>query len=175
MRSSADWSSLSPGTVLKIVKLAPDGLIAAHYPGTVRAYDPDTSWLTVHAKWVIHDVETDGLRFVAGDELHEFFSPEYGFNVFSVFTPEENLRGWYANVTHPTRIDFDTDPPTLSWHDLYVDLIVLPDGHLIVRDEDELQESDLASTEPALHATILKTRDTLIALAAARAFPFHER
>ena len=171
----ADWSELEPGDRLEIVKLAPDRSVAARYPGTVIEYDAGTFWLVVRATWVMHEVETDGLRFVPGDELHEFFSPRQRFNVFSVFAPDGALRGWYANVTHPARLDLATEPPTLFWHDLYVDVIVLPDGGASVRDEDELANSNLESTDPALHAVIRETRDMLIAVAAARAFPFHER
>ncbi len=169
-----EWRGLTAGSRLEIVKLAPDGKTAARYPGVVIAFDETTSWLTVRARWVIREIETSGLRFVPGDELHEFFSPVHGFNVFSVFSPDGTLRGWYANVTHSTRIDFTADPPTLFWHDLYVDLIVLSDGARFVRDEDELAGSGLETTDPALHTVILKTRDELIRLASARAFPFHE-
>jgi len=170
-----DWSTLDAGMKLEIVKLAPDGSVAARYPGVVMAFDAAANWLTVRAKWRLHEIETGGLRFIPGDELHEYFSPAYGFNVFSIFSPEGELRGWYANVTHPTRIEFETTPPMLSWHDLYVDLIVLPDGRRVVRDEDELKASGFEAKDPALHALILKTRDELIALASASAFPFHER
>ena len=173
-RSNADWSAVKVGTELEIVKLAPNGSVAARYPGVVIEIDPSPSWITVRAKWVLRDSEVDGLRLVPGDELHEFFSPEHPFNVFSIFTPEGVLRGWYANVTHPSWIDFETSPPTLYWHDLYVDLIGLPDGRWAVWDEDELEASGLETSDPALHATILKTRDELVALASARAFPFHE-
>ena len=37
---------------------------------------------------------------------------------------------------------------TLYWHDLYVDVIVLRNGKPIVRDEDELAASGLASSTP---------------------------
>jgi hypothetical protein len=54
-------------------------------------------------------------------------------------------------------------------------LIALPNGVYVVRDEDELEESGLATSDPALHKLILDTRDELIRLFEHRAFPFHER
>lgn len=166
------WSDLSIGTQLTIVKLAPDGSEAARYPGSV--IETPAPWLVARARWVIHEVRTDGLSFVPGDRLHEFFSPEHWFNVFSVFAPNGGLRGWYANVTYPSRLEFDAGAATLFWHDLYLDVIVLPNGEITVRDEDELAASGLESSDPDLHARILATRDEIVALARARDFPFHE-
>jgi Protein of unknown function (DUF402) len=168
-----DWSSMERGTVLSIVKLAPDGSEVTRYPGHV--IDAGTPWLVARAIWVNREANIDGLHFVRGDELHEYFSLEHWFNVFAVFTPGGELRGWYANVTHPSWIESGREQPTLFWRDLYVDLIVFPNGELIVRDEDELEASNLESADPDLYGLILKTRDDLIALARARTFPFHER
>ncbi|MGI8476681.1 MAG: DUF402 domain-containing protein [Thermomicrobiales bacterium] len=145
------------------------------YPGWIVDAGAPGPWIAARADWVKRVVEMDGLRFVPGDRLHEFFSPLHPFNVFSVFSPEGELHGWYANVTHPTTIDCSTEPPTLRWHDLYLDVIVLPDGAITVRDEDELDESRLIEHEPELHALILATKDHLVELARRLAFPFHER
>jgi adenylate kinase family enzyme len=168
------WSELRPGAAVTVVKLTPASDEAARYPGLVIDAGAPAPWLAVRATWVSRLVDLDGLTFVPGDTLHEFFSPAHLFNVFALFAPDGDLRGWYANVTHPARLDPGTDPPTLTWHDLYVDLIAFPDGRAIVRDEDELAEAGLAAADPALHATILATRDDLLRLCAARAFPFHE-
>lgn len=168
------WPPLTIGTELRIVKVSPEGAEVTGYPGWVIEAGARAPWIALRADWVRRVVEMDGLRFVPGDRLHEFFSPRHGYNLFSVWSPEGTLRGWYANVTHPTRIDFATAPPTLFWHDLYVDLIGLPDGLFTVRDEDELAASGLATSDPALHGRILGTRDELVRLFRARAFPFHE-
>ena len=169
-----NWTDLEPGRKLTIVKRAPDGSEAARYPGVVIDVAAPSPWLAAQARWVRRAVQTGELWFLPGDELHEFFSPHDWFNAFSVFSPEGTLRGWYANVTYPATIDFDADPPILIWHDLYVDVILLPDGNPVVLDEDELDASGLASANPDLHARILATRDELLELARARAFPFHE-
>lgn len=54
-----------------------------------------------------------------------------------------------------------------------MDLVVLPDGTTIIRDEDELAEAALAVSDSALHAMILDARDELLRLAGERAVPFH--
>lgn len=163
------------GTELRIVKVSPEGEEVTSYPGWVIDAGARAPWIAARADWVRRVVEMDGLCFVPGDRLHEFFSPRHGYNLFSVWSPGGKLRGWYANVTHPTRIDFATAPATLFWHDLYVDLIGLPDGAFALRDEDELAAAGLAMSDPALYRRIVETRDELLRLYHAREFPFHER
>jgi hypothetical protein len=171
---TAAWPVLTVGTELRIVKLSPDGEQVTTYPGWVIDAGQPEPWIAARADWVRKIVEMDGLRFVPGDRLHEFFSPAHPFNLFSVWSPQGVLRGWYANVTHPSRLDTTSTPSTLCWHDLYLDVIGLPDGTCVVRDEDELAESGLESADPALYRLILKTRDDLLSRFKSRAFPFHE-
>ena len=171
--SSPDWLALAPGTKLTVVKLAADGSEVTRYPGTVIEAGAPQPWVAVEARWVRRGVDLDGLQFVPGDTLHEFFSPVDWFNVFVVFAPDGRLRGWYGNVTYPTTLDPNTDPPTLSWQDLYLDVVALPDGSVVVRDEDELAEVDLARHDPGLHAAVLAARDEVLQRWAVQAFPFH--
>jgi predicted RNA-binding protein associated with RNAse of E/G family len=168
------WPELTPGTALTIVKLDPDGHEVARYPGVVIDAGAHSPWVAVQATWVSREHDLDGLRFIAGDVLHEFFSPNYRFNVLAVFSPDGQLRGWYANVTYPARLNATTDPKTLFWHDLYIDVVALPGGRIVVRDEDELEESGLRETDRELYEAIRSTRDEILALARRRAFPFHE-
>jgi hypothetical protein len=168
------WPRLEPGTALTVVKLDPDGCEVTRYPGVVIEAGAPHPWVAVRAVWVSRDYDLNGLRFIAGDEMHEFFSPADCFNAFSVFAPDGQLRGWYANVTQPTRIDAHTEPQTLYWHDLYVDVVLLPDGDVFVRDEDELEASGLRTSNPELYQTIVSSRDEILRRCRAREFPFHE-
>ena len=172
---NSDWPAFQIGNELRIVKISPEGEEVTTYPGWIIDAGAAAPWIALKADWVRKVVEMDGLQFIPGDTLHEFFSPVHWFNLFSVWSPEGTLRGWYANVTRPTRIDSSTIPATLYWPDLYVDLIGLPSGEFAIRDEDELQESDLEVTDPALHAHILSVRDELVRLFENQSFPFHER
>ena len=63
---------------------------------------------------------------------------------------EGDFKGWYANVTHPAHLVPSADPPVLIWHDLYVDLVGLPNKTYTIRDDDELEASNLdCSTNPS--------------------------
>lgn len=168
------WPDLPPGTPLQIVKWSPEGVEVARYPGDVIEAGAPVPWVAVRATWVSRTHDLDGLLFVAGDRLHEFFSPRHPYNVFSVWTPEGTLRGWYANVTYPARIDAETEPMTLIWHDLYLDVVALPDGQTVVRDEDELAAAGLADNDRDLYARIVASKEELLRRTTNREFPFHE-
>jgi uncharacterized protein len=160
-RTTATWSSLLPGAEVSIVKLAPDGSEAARYQGEVVGHCCD-SWVLVQATWTNQAIDLGGLSFCPGDNLLEWFSPRHPFNAFAVFSSAARLKGWYANVTHPARLDATQDPPVLIWHDLYLDLVGLADGSFTIRDEDELLASGLSRAEPELHARILEAQSELI-------------
>lgn len=152
---SASWSRLAPGQAVTVIKLAPDGKEAARYPGEVVALYLSERWIVVRATWTYRQVDLDGLSFVPGDELLEWFSPDHPFNAFAVISPGGDLRGWYANVTYPTRLDDSESPPLLVWHDLYLDLVGLPNGTVTLRDEDELLASRLRERDPQLYRRII--------------------
>jgi hypothetical protein len=169
------WSSLTPGAKLTIVKQAPDGHEVARYPGVVIANSDNDHWLEARAVWTYREVEVDGLWFRPGDTLHEYFSPTEWFNAFLVLAPEGESRGWYTNVTYPTELAVDAGEALLTWRDLYIDVVMRPDGTVAVQDEDELTNSGLAKREPALHRKILATRDLILRKIAARSIPFDQR
>ena len=147
---------------MRVVKLAPDGAEVARYPAEVVSRTADDAWVVVRAIWGYRQVDVAGLAFAPGDVLAEWFSPRHDFNAFAVHAPDGRFKGWYANVAFPARLDAGASPPLLTWHDLYVDVIVLPDGAPVVHDEDELAESGLAQSDPELHERILRARDELL-------------
>jgi hypothetical protein len=169
--ATAAWTSLVPGAELTIVKLAPDGSEAARYPGEVVSHHED-SWMLVRATWTYRTVDIGDFSFCPGDSLLEWFSPLYPFNAFAVFSPNHRLKGWYANVTHPARLDVAAGPPILIWHDLFLDLVGLPDGSFTLHDDDELLASGIANAHPELHARILDARAELIRRFECRLLPF---
>ena len=164
---------LAPGTPLEIVKLDPDGEHVVTYPGRVLPNSGQPDWLVTEARWVNKTVDLDGLVFHTGDRLIESFSARYPFNCFAVLDPETDaLRGWYANVTYPVRVQAGSELVRVTWHDLYLDVIGNPGGYLSLRDEDELAESGLKFSNPALHAAILGVAEHVMDRMSSRAFPF---
>lgn len=173
--ATEEWPELELGRPVTILKLHPDGREGARYPAVVVASRLPAPWVSVEARWTQGLVEVSGLRFETGDTLVEHFSPAHPFNAFQVLAPGGVPRGWYANVTHPARLDTSTTPWTLTWPDLYLDVVALPDGSHAVRDEDELAEADLLSSNPVLHGAILAAGAELVARWQHGDAPFVER
>ncbi|HET9016152.1 MAG TPA: DUF402 domain-containing protein [Thermomicrobiaceae bacterium] len=166
--SDGPREALAPGAELSIVKLRPDGSEAARYPGTTIASPP--GWVAVAAVWEHGNVDVGAFAFANGDRLQEYFSLHLPYNAFAVWSSEGRAKGWYCNVTYPSRLD----GRTLYWHDLYVDVLVDAGGVARVVDEDELAASGLPERDPELARSIQAARDDLLAMIAARAYPFSE-
>lgn len=157
------FESIPIGATIEVMKRAPLGSEATRYPATRVATTAPAPWIEVIATWVVPDVVVAGLEFVPGDTIREFFSPTRPFNAFAVIAPEGGLRGWYGNVTYPATIEQVDGVLTLIWHDLYLDVVTLPDGSLFLLDDDELDESGIPASDPAFSTAIHDARRDLIA------------
>jgi hypothetical protein len=175
MNVPEQWPDLAIGDAVTCIKIDPQGELVTSYPTVVVEAGAESPWIAVRARWKNKLVDQSGLLFHTGDTLHEFFSPEHHFNLFSVISPEGVLRGWYANVTYPTVVERAGDEVRLFWHDLYLDVVALPDGGVFVLDEDELAEAGVETSDPELYAQIIAAKNELVRRADARIFPFHER
>lgn len=153
---------------VSIVKFSPMGRPPVRYAGC--GFESPGGWVAARAEWVHGDMDLGYLTFLNGDYLDEYFALERPYNAFALYREHGEFVGWYCNVTHPTTVIGSE----IQWHDLYVDVIVYPDGRTLVLDEDELDASGLEATNPELHARILAGRDELLEMAARRAYPFSE-
>lgn len=148
---------------LTIVKRNPDGFETTRYKSKVVDSSAPAPWVEVEAEWTRARVEVAGLAFEPGDTLREFFSAEHPYNAFAVIAPSGDLRGWYGNVTYPAFFDTIEGEEVLVWHDLYLDIVILPNGAIHLLDDDELEESGLFSNQLGFAAAIVEARDDLIA------------
>lgn len=156
------WPELTPGTRVLVEKLPwePDRPIV-RYEGEIMTSSLPAPWVEVRAEWTLRDIDIAGLAFRVGDELREFFSPRHPFNAFAVYAPDGTLRGWYGNVTRPARLRRDDHGLVLTWPDLVLDVVVLPDGTVIDLDEEELAESGMRESQPEIAAQMIAARDQL--------------
>jgi hypothetical protein len=149
---------------IQVIKRAPDGCVATRYPATRVNTTAPEAWVEFIAVWVVPDVVVGGLEFVPGHTIREFFSAEHPFNAFAVISPEGILRGWYGNVTYPATIESIDGVQSLVWHDLYLDVVILPDGLQVLLDDDELDDSGIPASDPAFAGAIEQARRDLIAI-----------
>jgi hypothetical protein len=151
-----------------VVKHAPAGREPKLYHYTATLMPSPAGWVAVRARWITREVIVGALRFSPGDVLDEFFSLERPYNAFAIRRESGEFGGWYCNVTEPTRFENGE----IHWHDLYIDVLVTPDGAVSIEDEHELEESGLAGSNAELHAMILEARDELIDMIERNAYPF---
>lgn len=82
-------------------------------------------------------------HFKPGDRLIEWFFSDRWYNIFELHHYETDaLEGWYCNITHPARIGQDT----VEADDLGLDLMVYPDGRMLVLDKEEFDALELDDT-----------------------------
>lgn len=133
------------------------------YRGVIVPHNHPGDWIAAEAQWGRDDADVDGVKFIRGGKIIEYFSTIRRFNVFQVFAPNGAFTGIYANITAPTLLELDSvGQPVLTWEDHWLDVVMLPDGTIKVLDEDEYEESGVAESNPALDAQIQKALSELL-------------
>ena len=155
-------AALEVGTPIEVVKRAPDGSETTRYTGLVGRTRSPSPWIEIEATWTHGAITVSGLAFEPGDALREFFSPAHPFNAFALHSPSGAFKGWYGNVTFPAFVTSDVASPTLVWHDLYLDVVILPDGSMSLLDDDELALSGLPQAHPRFARAIEAARRDLL-------------
>ena len=114
------------------------------YSGVLRRHTE--KGLIIEAKFNAKD---DAYGFKQGDLFIEAYLYGKWFNVYEIHSKEDGaLKCWYCNITRPVR----TLDQTLYYDDLALDLMVYPDGKMMVLDMDEFEELpiSIADREKAL-------------------------
>ena len=169
---SENWELLIPGTPVTLVKRLHDGNDVVWYPGVIVSTLADDPWVEVEAYWTAGTVVQGPITFETGDVLREFFSWQHPFNAFALYSPALELKGWYANVTYPSWVERSHSGFSLYWQDLWLDVVADGHGNAVNLDDDELEASGLALTDPGLHRSIVAARDELANRLRSGASPF---
>lgn len=133
----------------------------ARYEGDLVSRDERGA--RIKAVWRTPSIALDYVRIETGDVVVEDFYADEWRNVMAFHEAGGALKGWYANVTRPSRI---TDEG-IDWDDLILDVWMSADGELLMLDEDEFDrhaaeldpaEARLARREHARAAEDLRAR-----------------
>jgi hypothetical protein len=95
------------------------------------------------------------------DRWLEIFYADRWYNVFEIYAAQGRLKGWYCNITRPTRLEEDE----VVWEDLALDVWGEPDQRPLVLDRDEfaaliLDPPERAAAEAALVRLLNRFRQT---------------
>jgi len=100
----------------------------------------------IEAPFNREDTVFEGIPLKKGDPFIEAFYTRRWFNIFEMHDRDSGaIKGWYCNVTRPAVF---TDA-TLSAVDLALDLLVYPDGHWLLLDQDEYADLGLNDVDQA--------------------------
>lgn len=156
------WGHFTPGTSITIEKQPWEhDRPPLRYDAVVLDSSVASPWIETQAHWTMKTVDVSGLLFEPGSELREFFSPRHPFNVFGVYAPDGDFRGWYGNVTWPSRAYRDGGGLVLAWPDLVLDLVMLPNGTVVLLDDDEVEASGLPKSSPWIIDQMIAAREEL--------------
>lgn len=95
----------------------------------------DSHAVVVRAPWTFSEMALAYARFSPGDIFTETFYTDRWYNIFEIVDADQNLKGWYCNITRPARITDDA----IEWDDLALDVWMDADGMQQVLDEDEFE------------------------------------
>ncbi|HEX5691447.1 MAG TPA: DUF402 domain-containing protein [Roseiflexaceae bacterium] len=137
------------------------------YHGNLLLDEP--GHILIHARWERAAYDLGYVVFEPGDHFYEHYYTERWYNIFEIHSEDDQLKGWYCNVTRPATVEGDV----ISSEDLELDLFVTPDRQSLLRlDLDEFEARALDRSDPPAHRAALAALDELEQLARAGASPF---
>jgi hypothetical protein len=108
------------------------------YEGRILSQEPDS--ILVEAFFNRPDLPFHGITLRENDRYLERYYSNRWYNIFEIHDRDDDqLKGWYCNVTTPAEIV----PGYISYVDLALDLLVFPDGGYLVLDQDEFDALNL--------------------------------
>lgn len=91
------------------------------------------AWL-IEARFNRPDLPFHGIVLGENDRFVEIYYSDRWYNIFEVHDRQDDqIKAWYCNITQPALFT----EKTISYVDLALDLLVFPDGRMLVLDEEE--------------------------------------
>lgn len=108
------------------------------YQGEVlRAY---ADRMLIEARFNRSDLPFHGILLRENDRFVEIYYADRWYNIFEVHDKDDDcIKCWYCNICKPAVIE----DGFICYVDLALDLLVFPDGKMLVLDEDEFAALDM--------------------------------
>ncbi|MBL8117208.1 MAG: DUF402 domain-containing protein [Anaerolineae bacterium] len=135
------------------------------YPGEV--IERGANYVCLRAVFDRVEANLGFVVFRQGDVFFEWFYDDRWYNIFQVHEGDTTIiKGWYCNITRPAHIS-DT---MVAADDLELDVFVMPNGTIILLDEEEFDTLNLETDE---RMAALRAIQALQQRVAARETPFN--
>lgn len=142
MKPPDDISFPTPGSPISIHKLDSQGQPVLTYQGKVLACG--RSSVTLQASFGGEPITIAGISLKPGDRFIEHFFVDRWYNVFEIYDKDDHkLKGWYCNISRPAVVTGES----VAADDLALDLLVKPDGEMVILDQDEFSALGLPPEE----------------------------
>lgn len=123
---------------IQVVKQDHLGNEVFRYPGHVLTLDDQS--VRLEAVFSFEAVPVGEIVLRRGDHFVETFYFDRWYNIFEIHTAADNqLKAYYCNIGFPAKITNGE----VSYRDLAIDLLVMPDGHQTILDIDEFKDLPL--------------------------------
>lgn len=121
-----------------VIKLNTQHQETWRYQGQIINREPNS--ILIEAFFNREDLPFHGITLRNNDRFLERYYTDRWYNIFQIHDrDDDHLKGWYCNVTTPAQVS----PEEISYVDLALDLLVYPNGHYLVLDEDEFKALDI--------------------------------
>ena len=129
-------------TAIRVHKRNHRGESLWHYDGTILARTENM--IQLEAFFNRDDYAATYHTFRRGDRMVEWFYADRWYNIFQLHdVADDRITGWYCNITRPAHFEADA----IYADDLALDVMVYPDGRVLVLDEDEFAQLDLDAAD----------------------------
>ncbi|NHI92756.1 MAG: DUF402 domain-containing protein [Candidatus Lokiarchaeota archaeon] len=129
-------------TMVRITHAKVDGRVFQLTPGNLIEFDLDKKYMKIHRKILGSKKRYyDGLNLTKeeGDYAINSFQLGSWYMKTEYFNRKGDIKGEYWNVSSP--IEFFPHPYQIYYLDLEIDLVKLPDGEIVILDEDKLEKA----------------------------------
>lgn len=142
------------------------GKVTWSYEGEVIEQDGD-QYVCLYAYFNRDSHDAGYVTYKRNDLFIEYFYADRWYNVFRLIDRDTHqLKGWYCNITRPAVITQDE----VASDDLALDVFIAPNGDVLLLDEDEFEQLQLADEEVQ---EVWSAVQTIRELSARQEKPFH--
>jgi len=125
-----------------IIKLNIHGEETWRYSGIVMA--ANEKGVLIEAFFNRDDLPFHGITLKRNDRFLEVYFYDRWYNIYEIYDRDDDtLKGWYCNITKPVMVA----DSTLSYVDMALDLLVFPDGRMLLLDENEYQDLNVSAED----------------------------
>lgn len=125
---------------IHIIKRNYRGEVAWEYDGEI--VERGEHFVCLQAYFGIDDRDDGYFLWQRGDRMVEWFFTDRWYNVFRIHDRDDDqVRGWYCNITYPAVIT----ETSVTWDDLELDMFIFPDSRFLLLDEEGFEALPLTA------------------------------